>query len=137
MTRLIGGLIAGALAALAVVFLIQRLGHLAWPLPSDVGLESSEAASALRDIPLGARLVVVFGWFAGGLVGAAAANRLSRRAWPGWAVAALTSLVGVVTVMLVPQPVWLQISAVGAPLLGGLLAHHLPPGRPRKEFNDG
>ena len=137
MTRLVGSLVVGALAALAAIFLIQRLGHLAWPLPSDLDLEDPEAAARmLGEVPLGAKLVVVFGWFAGGLIGAAAAGRMSRRSWPGWAVAALASLAGIVTVMLVPQPVWMQISAVAAPLLGGLVAHHLPT-RDRKGANDG
>lgn len=137
MTRLVGSLVVGAVAALAAIVLIQRLGHLAWPLPSDLELEDPEAAArVLGDVPLGAKLVVVFGWFAGGLIGAAAAWRMSRRSWPGWAVAALASLAGIVTVMLVPQPVWMQISAVAAPLLGGLVAHHLPT-RDRKGANDG
>ena len=129
MTRLVGSLVVGAVAALAAIFLIQRLGPLAWPLPSDLALEDPEAAArVLGDVPLGAKLVVVFGWFAGGLIGAAIADYVSGRPWPGWAVAALTSLVGIVTVLMVPQPVWLQVSAVAAPLLGGLVAHHLPAG---------
>lgn len=130
MARLIGGVVIGTAAAIAVMVLIQRIGHLIWPLPADLGLYDPEAAArAFADIPLSAKLVLVFAWFAGGLVGAAVAGALSGRPGPGWVVAGLAACLGIVTVLMVPQPVWMQVSAVGAPLLGGLAAHHLPTAR--------
>ena len=64
MLRVIGAIVAGTVTAFAVIWLIEALGHVAFPLPEDLDLRDPElAAQALPSIPLPAKLIVVFAWF--------------------------------------------------------------------------
>ena len=136
MARLIGGLAAGLVAAFALIFLIEMIGHAFYPLPSDLVLvDPEQAARVIVGIPLAANLLVMLAWFVGALAGALAARRISGRDWAGWAVASLVAVAGIANILMIPHPVWMQIAAVAAPLFGGLIAHHLPAGA-RKRSGD-
>ena len=126
MVRIVVGMALGIVAAFVTVVLIELLGHMAYPLPDDLDLRNPEASGqVVAAIPLPAKLVVIFAWLAGALVGGALAKRICRRWWAAWAIAALVACAAVVNVMMIPHPVWMQISAVLAPLLGALAASHL------------
>ena len=123
MGRLILGIVAGIVVALATSFAIILVGHQFYPLPSDLYLHDPESAGALTDaLPAGALALVVIAWFAGAFDGGLVAAVVSRSAWTVWPVAALLAVAGVVHVLMIPHPLLLQIGAVVAPLLGGLAA---------------
>ena len=134
MVRILASIVAGTLAAFAVIWLIEFAGHAAWPVASDVEMRDPEAmARALPAIPLAAKLVVVFAWFAGSLAGGAIAKRIARAWWVAWPVAALVAFACIMIVMMIPHPVWMQVAGVAAPLLGGLVATHIVrPARTRR-----
>ncbi len=130
MVRIIGGIVAGAATAVAVIMLIETIGHLAFPLPDDLALRDPETvAEPVPAMPAAAKLIVVMAWFGGALAGGYVAKRICGRRWAAWAIAALVAAAGIVNVMMIPHPVWMQIAAVIAPLVGGLLAEHLIPAR--------
>lgn len=130
MARIIGGIIAGVAAAVAVILLIETVGHLAFPLPDDLALRDPESvAQPVQAMPVAAKLIVVFAWFSAALAGGYVAKRICGRWWAAWPIAALVALAGIVNVMMIPHPVWMQIASVIAPLIGGLLAGHLIPAR--------
>jgi hypothetical protein len=120
-----GGIIAGVLVAFVVVALIELVGHQLVPVASDVALRNPESADALAGVPLAAKLIVVFAWFAGALAGGAAALRITRVGWPNWLVAAVVAIAAVATILMIPHPFWMQLAAVLAPILGAVVAHHL------------
>ena len=127
MLRTILGTIAGIAAAMAIVLLVEWIGHLLHPLPADVDMSDPEAVGrAVEAAPFAARLIVVAAWFLGAAGGALVARLVSRRYWSGWVVAAVIAAGGVVTVLMIPHPAWMQVAAVAAPLLGGLVGQHLP-----------
>ena len=126
MLRIIGAIVAGTVSAFAVIWLIEAVGHIAFPLPEDLDLRDPElVAQALPSIPLPAKLIVVFAWFAGALSGGFVAGRIAGGRWTPWLVAALVACGGIMTILMIPHPVWMQIAAIVAPLLGGLAASHL------------
>ena len=128
MLRIVGSVVAGAVTAFATVWLIELIGHLIFPLPEDLDLRNPEvAAQSLPSIPLPAKLIVVFAWFAGALAGGYVAKRISGRWWPAWLIAVVVAVGGIMTIMMIPHPAWMQIAAVVAPLLGGLVGGHLIP----------
>jgi hypothetical protein len=45
-------------------------------------------------------------------------------------VAALVAAASILNILMIPHPEWMQIGAVIAPVLGGLVATHLAKGRP-------
>lgn len=123
MGRLILGIVLGILAAFATVFTVDLIGHQIYPMPSDLNVRDPEAVGAyIRGMPSGALAVVVLAWVLGALVGGIVAAIVSRRVWTVWPVAGAVAVAGVVNVLMIPHPVILQICAVAAPLLGGLVA---------------
>lgn len=130
MLRAIGGTLGGIVVAVLVILLVERIGHIFYPMPGDVDMTDPGAVGlALGAAPLAAKLIVVGAWFVGALVGALVAGLISRAYWPGWIVAGFVALGGILNIVLIPHPVWMQIAAVAAPLLGGLVAHHVGPAR--------
>lgn len=124
--RFAAGVIAGIVAALATIILVVWAGHLVYRFPADAGLADPEATGrAMAAIPLVAKLIVLFGWFAGALVGGFVAAIISRLSGLAWLIAAVGAFAGIVTVLMIPHPAWMQIAAVAVPLLGGLAAVHL------------
>lgn len=128
MSRIILGLVAGAVAAFASVFLVETVGHSVYPVPADLSTGNEEQMAALiRSLPLGALAFVAAAWFLGALIGGGVAAVISRRRWAAWLIGGLVAAAAIVTIFMIPHPEWLQVSALIAPLLGGILAGHLAP----------
>lgn len=130
MARLVLGIVAGIVVALATVFVVDLAGHQIYPLPSDLNMDDYEAVGAyVQARPAGASAFVLLGWFLGAADGGLAAALISRRAWTVWLVAAVVAATGIVAVLMIPHPTLMQIGTVAAPLLGGfvasLLAHKM------------
>ncbi len=128
MLRAIAGTIIGVFAGVAAMVLIAYLGDLVYNVPIESGAAGpvEQAASALSEAPLGAKLFIALSWFAGGLAGAWVGRAISLSSTIGWTVAALLAVVTLLNIFVVPFPVWMQIATVAMPLLGGLVASHLP-----------
>lgn len=130
MLRIILGIVAGIVAAFAGVMAIELTGHQFFPQPSDLNMRDPEQIRAAIDaLPLGAMLFVIAAWFGGALVGGVVAKLISQRVWAAWAIAGVVALAGIMNILMIPHPLLMQIGAVAAPLLGGLLAAHI--GRPQ------
>ena len=125
MGRLIIGIVAGIVAALACILLVQFVGHQIYPV-GEFSLRDEEAVAAMiASLPVGALLFVVAAWLLGAMVGGAVAARLTGRTWAAWLIGALVAVAGIANVMMYPHPVWMQVAAVVAPAVGGLLGGHL------------
>ncbi|MDQ4087146.1 MAG: hypothetical protein M3177_03905 [Pseudomonadota bacterium] len=117
------GILAGIVAAILAIMAVGWIGGLFFSVdaPTDPMQNPEATASAIGGAPLGAQIVLILSWFAGGLAGAAAAKRVARASWPGWVVAGGLALL-LASTFLIPLPVWMQVMAVLAPLAGALLA---------------
>lgn len=124
MARIIGGLVAGLVAAFAAIWLVELIGHQFYPMPPVDVTDRAALEALIASLPTGAMLFVAFAWFCGALVGGAVAARISHRRWAAWAIAAIVALAAILNVLMLPHPVWMQIAALVAPLLGGWLAGH-------------
>lgn len=125
--RKILGIIVGAIVAMILITIVERAGHAVFPPATD--LDMSTAAGVARYIatsPSMASAAVVFGWFAGAAVGGWTALRISQ--WPlaGWTLAGVIAFAGIANATQIPAPLWMQLSTVLAPALGGWVALHLP-----------
>lgn len=122
------GIIAGLAALIATVWIVEAAGHSIWPPPpgTDVS-EPAQLATLLDKIPLAAKIAVVLGWFLGAMAGAWVANTVARWSTASWIVVAIGIAFGVMTLFMIPHPLWMQIAAIVAPLLGGWTGLRLPP----------
>ena len=112
MARTIGGILAGIVAMLAVIVAIELAAHQFFPVPAEGA------------VPLGIQLLVPAAYFLGAMAGGALAARISGRAWAAWGVAAVVVAGAIWSMFMIPHPQWMQIAAVAAPLVAGLLAGH-------------
>ncbi len=125
MLRTIGGIIAGIAIGLAAIMAVQFVGQQIYPT-GNVDLRDREAMAALiASLPARALMFVVLAWFLGAFVGGAVAARISGHRWAAWAIGGLIALTGVANVLMYPHPLWMQIAAVVAPLLGAVIAGHM------------
>ena len=108
MVRNVGGLVAGIIIFLALLVLIEFLAHQVAP---------GSGSAILYGI-------VIFAYFLGALVGGIAAGTIAERVWPAWAIAVLVTLGVIWTIADLPQPLWVQVASVIAPLVAGFLAAH-------------
>ena len=126
MGRKLGAFAAGVLAGFAAMLAVGFIAGMIYPLSGEVDARDPEGfASIIASAPLGARLSILLGWFAAGLAGSAVAKLVSKSRGPAWAVAAFFALFVVLNVLMLPMPTWMQVVAIAAPLLGGLLGSHV------------
>ena len=123
--RKVLAVIAGIVAAFVIVICVDLLALLFHPAPPmRPGPEAT--AAWLADAPITALAVIVLAWFLAPLLGGFAALRISR--WPAsaWIVTLAILASALLGVFRPPHPLWMQVGAVVAPLLGGWLASRLP-----------
>jgi hypothetical protein len=124
--RLILAILAGVAAAFATIWAIEMVHHLLYPIPGDLRLhDTARLAEHFRTLPMGSQLFIAAGWLAGAAVGGIVAARISRRRKAAWWVAGIVALAAIANVLFIPHPLFLMLSAVAAPLLGGLIARAL------------
>jgi hypothetical protein len=121
--RAIVGILAGVVAAVVAIMAVGLVCGLifAVAVPTDPIQNAEATVAALGAWPVGAQVLLVLSWVAGGFAAVAAGKWVARASWPGWVVAGGLALL-LATTFLAPLPVWMQALAVVGPLLGGLLA---------------
>ena len=130
MLRTILGIVAGVVVAFVVLMGLEMAGHAAMPPPAGLDpADPEDLKQMVASASTAAKAWVVFAWFAAAVAGGWLARRLSRASWAGWVIAALIVVGGIANIMMIPHPLWMQIAAVVAPLLGGWLVTRLPAGR--------
>ena len=118
----IGGTVAGVIAAMAVVGVVEMLGHMVFPPPAGLDLNNPADQVRLMELmPLGAKIAVVLAWFLGALAGAWAALRLSGWTTGVWIVAGLMVALSVVTTQMFPHPLCMIAAALLLPPLAAWL----------------
>jgi cytochrome c biogenesis protein CcdA len=126
MLRTIGGILLGVVAAFAAIWCVEMVGHIFYPIPSDVTLnDGARLRDFIRSMPVAAQLFVLAAWFLGALVGGLVAALVSRRRWTAWLIAGLVAIGGLINIFWIPHPELLQVGSVVGPLLGGLFASQL------------
>lgn len=130
MLRTILGIVAGVVVAFVVLMGLEMAGHAAMPPPAGLDpADPEDLKQMVASASTAAKAWVVFAWFAAAVAGGWVARRLSRASWAGWVIAGLIVVGGIANIMMIPHPLWMQIAAVVAPLLGGWLVTRLPAGR--------
>lgn len=114
MLRSILATLAGLIAAILVVAMIELAGNRIWPAPVEIHPDDPESIrAAMESMPLGALLSVAVAWVAGAFIGAWVAARISFKRWPGWIVGGLIALASVSNLIFIPHPWWFWIAALG------------------------
>jgi len=141
MIRSILGVVAGIVAAVVVVGVVEAAGHLIFPPPPGIDLSDPEQLKTIMDkIPPGALVAVLVAWGAGSLAGGFTAAAIARRAHFVHAliVGGIQCAFGIITMLMIPHPLWFWFASIAIVVptsyLGALLAKPLfgssPPASP-------
>jgi hypothetical protein len=115
MGRKIGAGILGIAVAVALVWIVETIGHSIYPPPADLDFGNSDVMRAYIDtLPLGALLSVAAAWFIGSLGGTFAACRIGTARPLVYAlVVGLMMFSGATfNLTIIPHPIWFSILGV-------------------------
>ena len=133
--RKILAIIMGAFVALAILAALDWVDDQFHPLSFDINFtDQATGAELFANRTMPDKLLWLAPWLFASFGGAWFALRVSDWKWAGWIVSALILVIAVSGLFYLPQPLWMQASAVVLPILGGWLAgrlHRKPyPGEP-------
>lgn len=116
----------GILVTMAVVMVVEGIGHAIFPPPEGLDLSRPEDQARLMElVPTEAKVAVAAAWFLGALAGACAAIAMSGRVLMAWIVGLVIALVSVWTTQLFPHPDWMLAAGAVLPLVAVLVAKRL------------
>ncbi|MDA0993197.1 MAG: hypothetical protein O3A13_06150 [Proteobacteria bacterium] len=115
MIRKIAAVVLGAFVAIALIAIVEYLGHQIYPPPPDLDITDKEAFKTYSDsLPAGAFLVVGIAWMIGVFGGGMLATMIAREA----AVTNCTIVGGLVlagtimTIISIPHPLWFSVGSI-------------------------
>lgn len=128
MGRIIGGILAGIIVALALQAAMDAVGNMIFPAPRiDNIWDKNQINAVFATRPAGALLIMALGYLVGAAVGGYVAKRISRRAWTVWVPAGLMTVFAVTVVFAYSFVTWARVAIAAAPIIGGLIADRLSP----------
>ncbi len=129
LTRSVLAVLAGVMAALIVIMVVQQLSAMIYPPPAGFNPEEPGAFAALiATLPLGAFFMVLLSYLLGALVGGYLAARLapSRRAVHAGMIAVALLVGTILNLVAAPHPLWFMAAnlllVVVVPFLAARLA---------------
>ena len=117
MLKRIAGVLAGIIVCGVVIFAIEWIGNQLFPSTAEAA-----AAGDLSQVPTGALVAVLVGWFVGPLLGGMLAAHIAERGWAAWIVAAFVLLGVVLNASMMPHPTWMLVLGILLPIAAGWLA---------------
>ena len=115
MGKNIGAGIAGVVIAVALVWLVEMVGHSVYPPPPNLDFADADAMRAYTSrLPIGAFLFVGGAWFIGTLCGTFAACKIgdARPLIFAGIVGGLMLIATAANLMMIPHPLWFSILGI-------------------------
>lgn len=127
MLRSVLGVIIGIISGFVVIYAVEHVGQLIWPVATELDLKDKAAAAAfLAGMPIGGLVTVVVAWILGAYTGSMVALLMSdRRRIAGIIPAALIFAATVLVLFMLPHPLWMAVSGLGGIIAAGWLADRL------------
>lgn len=105
-------LLVGVVVTFLTISAVEQLGHLLYRAPTGLDWQDSSAVSAyLKQLPIGALLLVLAGWLFGIFTGLTAATLMAGKCRGRFAltIGALVFLGAIANFYLLPHPMWLIV----------------------------
>lgn len=127
MLRSVLGVIIGIISGFVVIYAVEHVGQLIWPVATELDLKDKAAAAAfLAGMPIGGLVTVVVAWILGAYSGSMVALLMSdRRRIAGIIPAALIFAATVLVLFMLPHPLWMAVAGLGGIIAAGWLADRL------------
>ena len=127
MLRSVLGVIIGIISGFVVIYAVEHVGQLIWPVATELDLKDKASAAAfLATMPIGGLVTVVVAWILGAYTGSMVALLMSdRRRIAGIIPAALIFAATVLVLFMLPHPLWMAVAGLGGIIAAGWLADRL------------
>jgi hypothetical protein len=115
--RSVLAVLVGVLVTMGLIVGLEAVCTHLYPLPGGVDLHDHDAMRTYMDqLPIGAFLLILAGWAIGSCAGAWVAARLAGRApiVHGLIVGAWFLAGAIMTMLMIPHPVWMVIGGIAA-----------------------
>jgi hypothetical protein len=113
MLRVLGGIIAGVLLAVAIIIVVELVSHAIYPPPRGTNIDDPAAvARAAAQAPMGAKLLVILGWTLGTFCGCWLAGTIGKRAAPAVTPGVLVCAAAIANMFQIPHPVWFWVASL-------------------------
>lgn len=112
MLKRLTSIMAGCSAGIAVIFLIESLGHILYPMPEGIDPNNVEDIKKLMaNVPIGALFIVLCAAFLGGMAGGFVAGKFDTDNAKKHAliVGGILTLLGILNLVVIPHPIWFMI----------------------------
>ncbi len=132
MGRKIGAGILGVIVAVALVWIVETIGHTIYPPPADLDFGNTDVMRAYIDtLPLGALLTVALAWFAGSLGGTLVACKVgsARPLVYVLVVGGMMFAGAAFNLTIIPHPIWFSILGIVGIFAGAWLGMRLGTGK--------
>lgn len=130
MIRNIAAAIVGVIVAVSLIWLIETLGHVVYPLPADIDFGNSEQVRTFTTtLPAGAILFVGAAWAFGAFCGTVIAALIATAKPVIYAiiVGGIVLAGSISMLIIIPHPGWFTISAPIAVLVAACLGMYVAP----------
>ncbi len=110
MLRKILGTIAGLIAAVAVISVVQMISGMMYPMPEGVTMDDEAAFNAyVKGLPITAFLMVLLSYIAGSFIGGFIATMIAKTKFiPAFVVGGLLAVAAILNAVAMPQPMWVS-----------------------------
>lgn len=126
--RVIVAVLSGMVVCVALITMLQGVSVKIYPPPAGLDPNDMESIKAhIRQIPVGALLLVLVSWAAGTLGGSAVAARIgsSRGAPAAYVVGGVAMFGAIYTMIKIPHPAWFMVAGPVAIILATCLGSRL------------
>ena len=116
--------VVGVIVAFATVWLVEKVGHMVYPVPEGLNFADAEAMKAyMETVPVGALLFVALAWFLGAAVGTCAACAIGTAKPLNFAlvVGGLVFVATAFNLVMIPHPMWFSILGLVVVCVGAWL----------------
>lgn len=128
MARKIAAVFLGIVVALALVFVVEMLGHQVYPPPTDLDFTRPEVVTSyMQTLPIGAFIFVLGGFALATLGGGFVAAKVARDR-PNLHAGIIGVLMLCATganLLMIPHPLWFSVTAVALIIVATVLAARL------------
>lgn len=125
MIRSIIAILVGLVVGGLLVFGVESIGQLIYPLPEGIDLTDPEAMKTFAEnAPVSAKLIVLLAWFVGPLGGGWLAAWIAQRSPLTHAliIGVFFLLADIFNMISIPSPIWFWVGGIVLPLLAAYVA---------------
>ena len=131
--KLVLAVFVGVFVGSLVVWATQMIENYMYPAPPNFNVEDKEAlAQLIANAPIGAKLMIIFGYIAGSFVGGLLTQLIaqSRHLIPSICVGLVLLIAGIINITSIPHPTWMAVVIllvfVPFAFLGGFVQRRKP-----------